>query len=224
MKLCSYVIVHDGGFAPNPFGRHCTLAACTPNHMGLRLQPGDWLMGNSNIDRGQKLVYAMRVSEVLDFDDYYRDPRFDYKKPRFDRTWREQCGDNIYYRDPNGDWAQAPSVFHVRPGDLEKDTRRPRVFISDHFFYFGENAQPIPAEFTALIRARQGCGCNFSPNLVEGFVQWLEGTFAPGVHGEPADRREASPAPNLVPLTQAGGGRTRHGPKKDCEPDRDEGC
>lgn len=201
MRLCSYVVRVDKGFAPNPFGGYCTLAACTPNHQGLKLNPGDWLVGNSSLAAGQKLVYAMRVSEVLDFDDYYRDPRFAAKKPRFDLTWREAYGDNIYYRDDDGEWAQAPTRAHEGPEYLKKDTRRPRVFISDHFYYFGENAPSIPAEFTALIRERQGCQCDYPTELVEDFVRWIESTYRPGIRGEPRDRdRSFSPEPHTPGL------------------------
>lgn len=80
MRLCSYVVVYDSGFAPNPFWGLCTLAACTPNHQGLRLKAGEWLIGNSSARAGHRLIYAMRVSEVLDFDKYYRDPRFEQKE------------------------------------------------------------------------------------------------------------------------------------------------
>jgi len=30
MKLSGYIVRVDTGFAPNPFGRHCTLACCKP--------------------------------------------------------------------------------------------------------------------------------------------------------------------------------------------------
>jgi hypothetical protein len=188
VKLYSYVIRVDRGFAPNPFGEHCTLAACTPNHMGARLEPGDWLMANSDKANGQRLVYAMRVSEVLEFDDYFRDPRFEYKKPRPRGDWRNRCGDNIYFKDANGDYQQAFTFSHREPGYLKKDTRRPRVFISDHFFYFGEKAPNIPAEFGELIQQRQGCRKNFPPEVVDSFLTWLEQTFTPGLLGLPRDR------------------------------------
>ena len=32
-----YIAVLDTGLAPNPFWGYCTLAVCTPNHMGIRL-------------------------------------------------------------------------------------------------------------------------------------------------------------------------------------------
>lgn len=45
----------------------------------------------------------MRISErPMDFDDYYRDPRFASKKAR-DGSWKDRCGDNKYYRDKTGE-------------------------------------------------------------------------------------------------------------------------
>ena len=189
MRLCSYVVVHDFGFSPNPFGGYCTLAACTPNHQGIRLAPGDWLLGNSTAATGNLLVYAMRVSEVLDFDDYYQDPRFQTKKPR-GATWEDRCGDNIYYRDDEGEWRQGKAFYHTEPERVGKDTKHPRVFISDHFYYFGENAPPLPAEFGSLIRRSQGCACTGSKETVLGFVAWLGSTHEPGIRGLPRDNPE----------------------------------
>lgn len=188
MQLYSYVVRTDRGFAPNPFCGCCTLAACTPNRMGARLRRGDWLMGNSDNAHGQRLVYAMRVSEVLEFDDYFHDPRFDCKKPRPGGDWRNRCGDNIYHIGPSGRYQQAFTFSHTEAHFLEKDTRNPRVFISEHFFYFGENAPDIPAEFGGLIRERQGIRKDFPPELVEAFVAWLEQSYTPGLMGLPRDR------------------------------------
>lgn len=193
MRLCSYVVVHDTGFAPNPFWGVCTLAACTPNHQGLRLNPGDWIVGHSAVDRGQRLIHAMCVSEVLDFDDYYRDPRFLQKRPR-GHEWPGVAGDNIYHRAEDGRWIQDRNASHGR-GSIEKDTRNPRVFISDHFYYFGGNAIDIPAEFSELIRDRQGCRCNYTEDVAAGFVSWLRESHVPGVHGQPRDREQYLLAP-----------------------------
>jgi hypothetical protein len=218
MKLCSYVVRTDTGFAPNPFGGFCTLAACTPNRMGLRLKGGDWIMGNAPRALNNVLVYAMRVSEVLDMDDYFHDPRFAAKRPRKGGTWQERCGDNIYFIGERGSYEQAFTYAHTEPHYLEKDTRRPRVFISDHFYYFGENAPPIPAEFSELIRGAQGCQCSHDPEVVRAFVQWLEQSFEPGVRGLPRDRKEHAGASSeeeprrCAPRPTA----SRRGPKKDC--------
>jgi hypothetical protein len=217
MKLCSYVVRKDSGFAPNPFGSHCTLAACTPNRAGLRLEDGDWIMGNAPKALGNGLVYAMRVGEVLEFDDYFHDPRFAAKKPRKGGTWRERCGDNIYFIGERGFYEQAFTYAHGEPHYLEKDTRRPRVFISDYFYYFGENAPPIPAEFSELIRRSQGCRCSHTPSVVTAFIEWLEKSFDPGVHGLPRDRDERADVSRDV---EAGGCAprppTRHRSKPIC--------
>ncbi len=45
MKYCFYRMRHDTGFAPNPYHGYCTLAACTPNHMRAKLEPGDIIVG-----------------------------------------------------------------------------------------------------------------------------------------------------------------------------------
>lgn len=205
MQLCSYVVVHDTGFAPNPYHGFCTLTACTPNRAGKRFENGDWLIGHSTKARGQRLVYAMRISEVLDFDDYYRDPRFTAKKPKSGPSWADVCGDNIYHRDESGDWAMDPNLFHDPARYLKKDTKHPRVFISDYFFYFGDKAPNIPAEFGSLIWPRQGVNCKHDPEVAAEFVEWLRSTYDPGVHGEPMDREDV-PADTrpVVQLTMKG--------------------
>ena len=195
MRLCSYVVMIDKGFAPNPFWGFCTLAACTPNHQGCTFGRNDWMLGNSSANTGRRLIYAMRISEVLDFDDYYRDQRFAGKRARAG-SWRERCGDNIYFRNGAGEWEQALAFYHTCPRDIEKDTRNPCVFISDHFFYFGENAparSDLPVEYASLVntgishRHHEG-------ESVHAFIEWLEQTHQPGLHGLPRDREEETGA------------------------------
>jgi Nucleotide modification associated domain 2 len=185
MRFCSYTVVHDTGFAPNAFGGYCTLAACTPNHQGLQLGRGDWLMGHATAECGRGLIYAMEVCEVLDYDEYHADPRFGCKKPRFDRSWREACGDNIYFR-RNDRWRQERTLFHADPEDVAKDTRYHKVFVGERFWYFGACAPAIPPEFGQLLRDRQGCKCSHPDGVVEGFIAWLS-EFSPGRHGDPRD-------------------------------------
>jgi hypothetical protein len=142
----------------------------------------------------------MRISEVIDFDSYYRDPRFAEKKPD-GRSWRKRCGDNIYFRDVAGRWVQARAFYHTSPELIEQDTRYARVFVSDHYFYFGENAPALPAEFASLVQTRQGCTYH-EGETVQAFIEWLEQKYQPGVHGEPRDREEE--AGRQCGLTQGG--------------------
>ena len=183
-------MVHDYGFAPNPFWGFCTLGHCTPNHQGIKLSPGDWILGNSQKNSGNLLIYAMRIDETLVFDDYYRDPRFDLKKPAFHSTWKEQCGDNIYFRDSEGDWMQAETLFHTDESRQEQDLKYHKVFIGSEFFYFGGKPKQMPKRFKSLLRVGVGCSCNHSEALVKKFVEWLRATFKPGIHAKPRDLAE----------------------------------
>src|ERR1039458_1212005 len=82
VKLHSYVVARDYGFAPNPFFGICTLATCKPGIRGVA-QIGDWVVGTGSKARGRDthIVYAMRVTGAMTFDQYWTDPRFQAKKP-----------------------------------------------------------------------------------------------------------------------------------------------
>lgn len=196
MKLCSYVMTNDAGFAPNPFWGYCTLAACTPNHMRCVLGKDDWIVGNGSAGEGNLLIYAMRVSERLDLNAYYHDPRFAQKKPS-NAGWRERCGDNIYFHGAEGNLVQdAAAVHHNDCHVQEQDIYGDRVFISDHFFYFGEDAPPFPPQFASLICTGRGVRYHEGP-VVDAFIDWLERTHPPqsvnppGLFGLPRDREDS---------------------------------
>ena len=79
MKLYSYVVATDCGFAPNPFYDFCTLATCKPD-IRERATVGDWVIGTGSgakeKQRNGYLVFAMRVTETMSFDEYWKDIRF----------------------------------------------------------------------------------------------------------------------------------------------------
>src|SRR5437868_5831197 len=61
MKLSAYIITVDSGFAPNPFGRYCTLACCKPTIR--RMAEKDDIViacASSRAAKPGHLVYAMR--------------------------------------------------------------------------------------------------------------------------------------------------------------------
>ncbi|MBC7489870.1 MAG: hypothetical protein H7240_07780 [Glaciimonas sp.] len=66
MTLLKYVITVDAGQAPNPFHGICSLALCTPNHAKAKLYVGDWIVCHTGKSGGRKLVFAMRITRVLD--------------------------------------------------------------------------------------------------------------------------------------------------------------
>ena len=188
MRLCSYIITVDSGLAPNPFWDYCTLAVCTPNHQDSISKEGDWFVGISSKSRGNKLIYAMQVSEKMNFDEYYHDPRFFEKRPK-KGSWKERCGDNMYFKDKKDEWKQQNSVFcHDSKEERNQDLKHPIVFIAKKFYYFGGNSIEIPFEFQDIVRKRQGIKCSYIDELVKEFLHWLQDEFEVGVYGNPLDK------------------------------------
>jgi hypothetical protein len=159
--------------------------------MGVKPQKGDWIIGTSPISQGNKLVYAMQVSESIPFEKYYSDVRFEKKKPVVHGSWRERCGDNMYYKDQEGKWMQHRSIHHRGSEIIKKDLKHPNVFIAENFHYFGKNEIAFPVEFQELIWKRQGCKCSHNPEVVENFLKWLKTSFNTGILGNPKDNDES---------------------------------
>ncbi len=102
MKLYSYVVKEDTGFSPNPFWRYCTLANCKPA-IRRTAAVGDWIVGLSPKADGNRIIYAMRVDEILSYGQYFFDKRFSAKIPDFgEGKVICKCGDNIYKPLPKG--------------------------------------------------------------------------------------------------------------------------
>lgn len=194
MRLHSYVIRRDYGFAPNPFHGVCTLATCKKvirRHAAI----GDWVIATGSADhqRSGQLVCAMKVSDTMTFNAYWNDPRFELKKPVMNSSRMMGYGDNIYHSGPDDEWVQADSHHSLEggvpnPKNLDDDTQTDRVLIADEFWYFGSSAPPIPHEFRghgqADICTGRGHKVNFVDGLVDRFLDWVR-TMPPGCQGRP---------------------------------------
>jgi hypothetical protein len=197
MRLYSYVVARDYGFAPNPFYGYCTLATCKP---GIRKMAavGDWVIGTgaSGNELTGHLVFAMQVTEAITFDDYFADPRFQPKKPNLAGSRKQAFGDNIYYREGTRDWRQLDSHHALsdgspNPDNIANDTQTNRVLVSDRFAYFGASAPPIPdyvrsGEGMDLVAGR-GYRNNFTPAAVAAFLHWLDQLGTAGLNGKPRE-------------------------------------
>jgi putative DNA base modification enzyme with NMAD domain len=132
MTLFSYVVRYDSGLAQNPFWGYSTLATCKPEIRRLA-QPRDWILstGSARTVGCDRVVYAMRVAEVLPFEEYDRDPRFRRKRQSKHGTARRRAGDNIYYRTGTGKLQQRPSRHG--PEDRSRDLRGRYALIGTEF-------------------------------------------------------------------------------------------
>jgi hypothetical protein len=162
MKVYSYVVDHDTGLAPNPYGGLCTLCLCklrksaTGKKNVVELADiGDWVIGTGGANKKKsaghgKLVYAMRVDKKPTRAEYYR--RF--RKTRVDS--KLPCD------------------------DFEKHCQF--ALVSRHFYYFGANAVDIH-NFKLEKNSR---GFHYvDPADFHPFVEWLERKHEPGKRGEP---------------------------------------
>ena len=179
-RLYSYVVAWDFGFAPNPFYGYCTLATCKPK-IRKGASVGDWVVGTGSKakKRGGRLVYAMRVGEILSLNDYWNDPRFRDKRPNRHGGKRKAFGDNIYRWDEvKSQWHQSDSFHSCDDGSLNsdnlcRDTSVDRMLVSDDFVYFGGSGPLVPESLRECVHVSQGHKCNFPPPLVDEFVKWI---------------------------------------------------
>ncbi len=188
MKIASYVMKTDAGFAPNPYFGFCTLSACTPNYRNYDISPGDWIVGVSDSASGNRLVYAMNISETMDHDAYFRDERFAEKKPDPSGSWQKRCGDNIYCRDERGDWVSFACVYHTEPEFLDRDTRHSKVYVAEEFYYLGDRMIRVPDDLADVLHAGRGLRYERDPTRVRRFLEWLKRNVHPGLQGRPRHR------------------------------------
>lgn len=198
LKIYSYIVHHDLGLAPNPFGGFCTLAVCKSNiRRSKNLNIGDWIIGTGSKELGKisgnkyigKLIYAMCVEEIVTFEQYWDDPRFQYKKPALNGSLVTIYGDNIYSKNKEGEWLQADSAHslsngRLNPDHLKKDIRGENVLISQNFYYFGDNAPLLPQKLTEI------CHKSVGEKIVQQkfndiFFDWLIFNYDKGINGEP---------------------------------------
>lgn len=179
MRVYTYIVAADSGFAPNPFHGWLTLACCKPR-IRAGAEPGDWVVGLSPARDGHRLVYAMKVGEVLSFADYWRDRRFRRKRPRWTETATvERCGDNCYQPLRGGGFRQLPSRHYDHARDREhprakvRDLGGENVLVSRRYSYFGSAAEEWPPELAFAIPGR-GHRVRFAPEQVAQLVRHLE--------------------------------------------------
>jgi hypothetical protein len=194
LRLHSYVVARDYGFAPNPYFGICTLATCKPA-IRQHAKIGDWVVGTGSAERKRRdhIVFAMRVDETLTFTQYWDDHRFKLKRPNLFGSKKSAFGDNIY-RKVGGRFVQVDS-HHSHPDgspnlrNIATDTKADRMLIGRDFTYWGGQGPKIPTKFrgTPNVLARRGHKNNFPPEFVQEFVEWINSLGVKGCPGKPLD-------------------------------------
>ena len=194
MNYFSYVIEHDYGLAPNPFGGYCTLAVCKPDiRRNKYLEIGDWIIGTGSkkINRLNHFIYAMKVQEKLTFNQYWCDSRFLPKRPKLNGSLVELYGDNFYHTDEkSGKWIQEPSAHSKvnKEKHIRTDTKADVVLISQDFFYLGDNSIIIPEQYSIFCKKGPGMKYKDLSQLGESFINWVkDNAYRKGINGDPVN-------------------------------------
>ncbi len=190
-----YVVDRDVGFAPNPFHGYCTLATCKP---GIRSTAhiGDWVvgMGGKNLDATGRCIFAMKVTDKIDFQEYWTNRRYITKKPVRNGSNLRLVGDNIYHRESgSSEWQQTDS-HHSKPDgspnpvNVRNDTRSDKVLISEHFFYFGKDAPLVPPGLLRATGFKNQIGHRrFTDQASKDLVAWLSAAYTRSLNQLVAD-------------------------------------
>ncbi len=169
---------------------------------------------NPNVE--QSLIYVAKIDEILNLNEYFQDKRFEKKKFRKSYDYKEGRGDNIYYiedgkwkwlrghnHEPN-DLCNLPDeevFFKVEDlenllkneevkrkyGEILKDLKGNRVYISKDFLYFGDKGVEFDKRFLECLHPNQGikyCPKNLI-NLLKEYIDKLIEKYGYGVHGNP---------------------------------------
>ena len=158
MRLFTYKMTHDTGFAPNPFHGVLTLATCKPG-MRRTKKIGDWIAGFSSealaSSKGvtvdcEALIYLGRVSKRLTIAEYYEQYKNKIPPSIEADDLINRAGDNIYEplcTDPEkeDDYYQIRNINHD-DGNKSHDLSVQNVLIFDESYYLGSNGKRIPGE------------------------------------------------------------------------------
>ncbi len=205
IRLCSYRLNEDSGFAPNPFFGALTLATDMPE-IRRSAAVDDWIAGFTSralcgdAFGSERLVYLMRVDENPTIAEYFGERRFSRKIPALRAASEvERRGDNIYRprcrkaADPKH-FTQLSNPYHwnVADGHQDEHSKRfdvggRRVLIAREFVYFGREPLRI-ADFArpVLPRSRSRC-CSMTEDadLARAFIDFALGKAGRAVMAPP---------------------------------------
>jgi len=186
-RILSYVLNSDVGLAPNFQGNIGTLAVCKPV-VRATAKTGDIILGMSNSAHGRnRVIYAMTVDEKISFEEFFKDPRFEVKKP----ISGNEFGDNFF----KSSFALSPAfnsaAHYNKPEKIAADLKGP-VLVGHNFWYFGADAPELPEVLkdTKLavfgMNGRRGHRVTTDEKTINSFCKWLF-KFEQGVHSHPRD-------------------------------------
>lgn len=188
LRLFSYKMANDTGFAPNPFHGFLTLANCKPQIRKSK-KVGDWIAGftskalNRDMVGDERLIYLMKVTSKIDYLEYWNNPFYSKKIPiSSGRDLENIAGDNIYTPIGSNRFEQIKNWNH-KPKDIERDLSGANILISDTFYYFGISAIYVPHEIRPSVpkgQSSQGVR-TYDTERILNFLNYMTKNFNHGI-------------------------------------------
>lgn len=196
MKLYTYIITRDYGFAPNPFYGCCTLATCKPKIRKVA-QKGDWIIGFGSTANGSilknKILFAMKVDGRMTFDEYWNSENFQQKKPFLQGSLKQCYGDNIYHK-VNGTYVQENSHHSYEDGkenlyNKKRDLSCEYILYGKTFWYWGRDAIMCDIKYRRFApQCRNHRVFDSKKDLrVAKFIEWIQKHGECGIYGFPKE-------------------------------------
>jgi hypothetical protein len=179
-SVFSYVVTHDSGFAPNPFGGFLSLATCKPK-IRASANVGDWIVGTASakLAEADRVIYVAKITEVVPLELYGSEGRFAIKRPQISgEAWRRH-GDNIYFKDRDGVWRQRRNPHHQADG-MARDLGGQNALICPLFWYFGSLFPALPDALRHMVKTGPGHKRLRDTQVATLLGDWLRG-WAPGI-------------------------------------------
>ena len=204
MRLFSYIVKNDAGFAPNPFGGVCTLTNCKPVIRRVA-KKDDWIVGltSTSADFGDhekrvRVVYVMKVTDKLTMEEYddWCNKQLKIKIPKIPgKFYEEFVGDCIYFK--KTDEIKQRKSRH-KEENMATDLGGKFSLMSDQFYYFGKNAPLLPEFLVGIKKNGRGHQSDLNDPYKEEFVKWIIENFEQNkIYGEPINKitswKEKSP-------------------------------
>jgi len=197
IRLFSYKMTDDSGFAPCPFGGMLTLATCKPMIRNSK-RLGDWIAGftsnelNGDSVGNERLVYLMRVTDKVDYVEYWHNPKYKSRVPNSEsKNVLEAIGDNIYKpkvtnpKTPD-DFKQMKNKYHKKH-NIKRDLSSFNVLVSEEFYYFG--SEPLVLSLNLKPKTPKGQTPHgvrtHDIQKVKRFIEYIQSNYQPGIYAHP---------------------------------------
>lgn len=191
IRLFSYKMSHDTGFAPNPFQGFMTLANCKP-YIRKSKKIGDWIAGftskrlNGDGIGIERLLYLMKITDKIVYSEYWDNPIFKSKKPNLESdNVADKAGDNIYKPVDLNEFVQIENKNHTEK-DKYRDIKGVYVLVSNCFYYFGSSAIDIPNDIRPSVpKSQSSHGNRTHQEKAAKFIKYIQDNYKQGIIGLP---------------------------------------